>query len=225
MNRNLNSISRSICLNKDKSKKEDSIIDLLQNSEIEFGHCPNVKNNLLDFNTGFGKNNDLHYESACKKPELKVPLYHDNYLSEFATEEEKAAARHALGLYNKNDVVLLSLLTAEDSLPSTETIQEARIKQLKKGDQFFTPVTSIKSVYTSKGVTLERELETINILLNKHDKDILNILQVSTSKEVTSLGDIRIFLQGFNNGDNLRKTIDTMNQEMIRFEQTGEIIT
>ena len=96
---------------------------------------------------------------------------------------------------------------------------------MRKGDQFFTPVTSIKSVYTSKGVTLERELDVINTLLNEHEKDIKNILQVSTSKEVTSLGDIRLFLQGFNNGDNLHKTLDTMNQEMIRFEQTGEIIT
>ena len=55
--------------------KEDSIIDLLQNSEIEFATCPKLEDNLDDFNTGFGENNDLHYESKCTKPALKVPLY------------------------------------------------------------------------------------------------------------------------------------------------------
>jgi hypothetical protein len=38
---------------------------------------------------------------------------------------------------------------------------------------------------------------------------------------ITSLGDVKLFLQGFNNGDNLHNTIDTMNQEMLRFEKTG----
>jgi hypothetical protein len=41
-------------------------------------------------------------------------------LSEFKTEEEKAAARHALGIYNKGDVVAMSLLTAEDGLPTSD---------------------------------------------------------------------------------------------------------
>jgi hypothetical protein len=40
--------------------KKDSIIDLLQNSEIEFKTCLKLEsNNLQNFNTGFGKNNDL----------------------------------------------------------------------------------------------------------------------------------------------------------------------
>jgi hypothetical protein len=98
--------------------KEDSIINLLQNSEIEFTTCPKIEDKLLNMTTGFGENNDLHYETPCKKPELNIPLYLNNYLSEFKTEEEKAAARHALGLYNKGDVVAMSLLTAEDDLPT-----------------------------------------------------------------------------------------------------------
>jgi hypothetical protein len=93
---------------------QDSIVDLFQNSEIEFKTCPDFKKNLDNFNTGFGENNDLHYESLCKSPDLKTPLYQENFLREFVTEEEKAAARHALGLYNKGDVVAMSLLTAED---------------------------------------------------------------------------------------------------------------
>jgi hypothetical protein len=41
--------------------------------------------------------------------------------------------------------------------------------------------------------------------------------------KISSLGDVTTFLQGFNNGDNLRQTLDTMNQEMLRFETTGQI--
>ena len=71
--------------------KEDSIIDLLQNSEIEFNTCPSLPNKLDGMNTGFGEGQELHYDIPCKKPELKTPLYKDNYLAEFVTEEEKAA--------------------------------------------------------------------------------------------------------------------------------------
>ena len=101
-----------------KPVKEDSIIDLLHNSEIEFNTCPTLENNLDTVNTGFGENNDLYYDAPCSKPVLKTPLYVGNYLSEFITEEEKAAARHALGLYNKGDIVAMSMLTSEQTLPT-----------------------------------------------------------------------------------------------------------
>jgi hypothetical protein len=55
--------------------KKDSIIELLQNSEIEFETCPKLENNLNNFNTGFGGNFDLHFKIPCTKPELKTPLY------------------------------------------------------------------------------------------------------------------------------------------------------
>jgi hypothetical protein len=98
--------------------KEDSIIELLQNSEIEFENCPRHDDKDITFDTGFGENNDLHFEDKCKKPILKTPLYKNNYLNEFVTEEEKAAARHSLGLYNKGDVVTLALLATEEGEPS-----------------------------------------------------------------------------------------------------------
>ena len=34
--------------------KEDSIIELLQSSEIEFDTCPKLEGKLDNFNTGFG---------------------------------------------------------------------------------------------------------------------------------------------------------------------------
>ena len=52
----------------------------------------------------------------------------------------------------------------------------------------------------------------------------MKILQVSKQKQISSLGDVTLFLQGFNNGDNLHNKLDEMNQEMLRFEQTGQII-
>ena len=210
---------------KEKPVKEDSIIELLQNSEIEFETCPKLEDKLDNFNTGFGENNDLHFEDKCKKPELKTPLYQENYLSEFKTEEEKAAARHSLGLYNKGDVVAMSLLTAEDGQPSEQELKEADIKQLRKGDKFFTPYTQFKAVYDSSGVTLDIKLQDMQALIVKQQKEIVKINEVSSNTEITSLGDVRLFLQGFNNGDNLHNTLNTMNQEMLRFKKTGQIQT
>jgi hypothetical protein len=102
---------------REKPVKEDSIVELLNNSDIEFETCPKLEEKEFSFDTGFGENNDLHYETKCKH-DLKTPLYQENYLKEFKTEEEKAEARHALGIYNKGDVVAMSLITAEEKLPS-----------------------------------------------------------------------------------------------------------
>lgn len=215
----LNSISQENIL----PAKQDSIVDLLRNSEIEFSTCSRFENALPNVSTGFGKNNDLYYETPCKKKELKVPLYKDNYLQEFRTEEEKKQARHALGLYNKNDVVLMSLITTDDALPSQQDLAKATIKQLRAGDQFFTPVTSFKAVYDSSGITLSTRLQEMQAVITKQQSDLLKITQPSNSEKITSLGDVTAFLQGFNNGDNLQKTLDNMNQEMVRFEVTGQI--
>ena len=210
--------------------KTDSIIDILKNSEIEFNTCPAFKNNIGSFNTGFGENNDLHYKTACSKPKLNVPLYKENYLQEFITEEEKAAARHALGLYNKGDVVAMSLLTAEDSVPSKEDIAKAAIKQMRKGDSLFLPVTSAAAVFDSTGVSLEYKIKDIQKALTNTNQDIKAILQPSNNKEISSLGDVTLFLKGFNNGNILKDTIETItdsvdsiNQEMLRFEITGQM--
>lgn len=115
----------------------------------------------------------------------------------------------------------MSLLTAEDSLPSQQNWLDATIKQLRKGDKFFTPITSTGAVYNSEGNTLDVILKQINSLIIEQQKEIVKINQASNLETITSLGDVRLFLQGFNNGDNLHNTLDTMNQEMLRFEKTG----
>lgn len=203
--------------------KEDSIIGLLQSDEIEFKTCPKIENDLSDINTGFGENNDLHYDTPCKNSGLKTPLYRENYLQEFVTEEEKASARHALGLYNKGDVVAMSLLTAEDKIPSQSELQKSSIKQMRKGDVFFSPITSFNAVFDSVGHTLEETINDVRSLLTTHQKELNAINKVSNSGSIISLGDVKMFLQGFKAGDSLYTTIDKINQEMLRFEKTGEI--
>lgn len=204
---------------------EDTISDLLENVEIELTTCPTIENDLENVNTGFGGNNDVHYETPCTKPKLKVPLYRENYLSEFVTEEEKAAARHALGLYNRGDIVAMSMLTSEDSLPSTQDWEEFTIKQLRKGDKFFSPVASFSSIFSADGTTLDIKMEEVQALIAKNYNAIEQINQVSNLGIISSLGDVKQFLQGFSSEDNLKVTLDNMNQEMLRFEKTGQITT
>lgn len=219
----LNSISTGNLQVRNAPKESTGVNKLLQKSEIEFVTCSKPKNRELDMETGFGENGDLYYETKCKRPALKVPLYQNNYLSEFKTEEEKAAARHALGLYNKHDVVAMSLLTAEDSLPSIQQILNTSVKQLRKGDQFFSPVTTFNAVYDSQGVTLTTRLLELNSLIVEQKNSLLKLTQPSNSKDISSLGDVKLFLQGFTNGDTLRDSLDEMNKEMLRFESIGQI--
>ena len=203
--------------------KEDSIIDLLQSSEIEFDSCPKLENRLDNFNTGFGENNDLHFEDICKKHMLKTPLYQENYLGEFKTEEEKAAARHALGLYNLNDVVSMSLLTTKEGIPDVQNLANAPVKQMHQGNKLFVPVTTFSAVYDKSGVTLDRKFKDIQDLILKQKNDIDSINKVSGKATITTLGDVREFLKGFSNKETLQDKIDSMNQETLRFESMGQM--
>jgi hypothetical protein len=117
----------------------------------------------------------------------------------------------------------MSLLTAEATTPSKEDWTEAALLQLRKGDKFFTPLTSFSAVFDASGTSLATKMLEINSLISEQQKSITNILQPSKSKEIYSLGDVRVFLQGFNNGDNLHTTIDNINKDMLRFRKTGQL--
>jgi hypothetical protein len=203
--------------------KHSSIVDILQNSEIEFNTCPTFKNNISNFNTGFGNRNELHYKTHCTKPKLNTPLYKENYLREFVTKEEKAAARHALGLYNTDDVVAMSLLTTEDSIPTIKDILQAPIKQLKQGNSLFLPITSSAAVFDSSGNSLDVKFRDIQNSLTQQNNAFTAILKPSNSSSITSLGDVSAFLSGFKNGDTLKDTIEAVNKELLKFEVTGQI--
>lgn len=208
-------------LPKEEPIKEDSIQDLLINSEIELNMCPHPENPIIDFNTGFGGNQDLHYEIPCKKPILKAPLYKENYLNEFESEEDKALARRALGLYNKEDIVAMSLLTAVDEVPNDW--EEATIKQLRKGDKFFTPYTSFKAVFDSDKISLDVHINKIKELLTSQQQELQNIVNITEGQNISSLGDIKQFLQGFTKKQTLNTVITTINEQMLRFNKTGQI--
>lgn len=203
----------------DIPNKEDSIIDLLLNSEIEFTNCPNPENPLDDFNTGFGENNEAYYQIPCQKPPLRVPLYKENYLSEFTTEEDKAKARKALGLFNNNNSDTKSLITAEDVNFSYKDLVNAQIKQLKLDSKLFTPVVAFKSVFDSTGVSLEVKMRDLFAKIKASEEAIDLINNPSKGKTILSLKDIQEFLQGFNNGDTLQSNLEAINKDMLRFEQ------
>lgn len=61
----------------------------------------------------------------------------------------------------------------------------------------------------------------MNSLIVDQQKEIVKITQVSNETTITSLGDVKLFLKGFNNGDDLHSTLTNMNEEMLRFENTG----
>lgn len=199
------------------------MIDLFKNSEIEFERGKCGQYSFPAFNTGFGTNGDLHFDTPCKKPKLNTPLYKENYLREFVTEEEKAAVRKALGLYGSSDVVAMSLLTTSDELPTLSNLLAAPVKQIKQANEIFLPITSFEAVYDSKGKTLKTRLEDVQSLLTTQRKELNSITQISQSSKITSLGDVQVFLQGFNNGDTLLSKLEEINQENLRFEKTGEI--
>lgn len=228
MSNRLNSISKRLLESNNsllQSPQKDDTIEFLQNSGIGFGTCSTCQDTDTDyeFQTGFDSHDVLYLEKECSKPKLNIPLYKENFLSEFKTEEEKATARHALGLYNKGDVVGMSLLTTDDGLPSGAQWLEAEILQLKRGDKFFTPLTSTDSVYDSEGTTLSTRLSNLQTSILEQKKEITKLTKISTEKTITSLGDVKVFLQGFNNGDVLKDTLDEITQGQIRFEKTGEI--
>lgn len=199
-------------------EEEVEIENLLQNNKVDCSYSDTTE----EFNTGFGADKDLHYEDNCEI-KLKVPLYKENYLQEFNTEEEKASARHALGLYNKEDIVALSMLTAEDQIPSRQELLNATIKQLRKGDNFFAPVTLFNAVFDTSGNTLNSRLKNIDLEILEQKRELAKILQTTSENNISSLGDVQIFLQGFNNGEKLKTILDNREKEFLKFEKTGQI--
>lgn len=182
-------------------------------------NCNSCQKDIINaIDTGFGLNNELHY--FCKKPKMRLPLYKDNYFSEFVTEEEKALARRALGLYTKQDLETMSVLTAEDEKPSN---WEGNFKHLKKGKELFFPYTSSKAVFDDEGQNIEQKLKLINEYIDQNKSEIDSIKKITKERDITSLGDVTQFLQGFSNGQNLYNTIDALKKDTMSFEIIGFI--
>lgn len=86
-------------------------------------HCQSI---LDTVDTGFGEDNTLVIKppKPSKLTSHLIYLTKDNYLSEFATKEEKQKLRSNLQVYSKEEVKqLISNITVTE-------IQESRIKEI-----------------------------------------------------------------------------------------------
>ena len=68
-------------------------------------------------------------------------------------------------------------------------------------------------------------VSNLNTLITAQQKEIAQMNATSNGDSISSLGDVRVFLQGIRNGNSLKNILDDMNQEMLRFEKTGQITT
>lgn len=84
---------------------------------------------IEDIETGFGECNTAYIE--CKKPNYKVCLFKENYLSEFKTEIEKQIARNNLGVYSKQEIDnILEKIVSENKDFITKTEVEKMLDEL-----------------------------------------------------------------------------------------------
>ena len=81
---------------------------------------------------------------------------------------------------------------------------------MQKGYEFFLPLTSFNAVYDSSGTTLDFRIKDLLEKIQNSKKELDKITQVTTEPTITSLGDVKLFLAGFNNKENLRTTIDNI---------------
>ena len=93
-------------------KKEELVLPIEEAPEciIKPLQCPvqipHNKESIKDsIDTGFDLQSSLDYKPCTPKP-LQTPLYKENYLSEFETQEEKKQARHNLGIYDGDYIII-----------------------------------------------------------------------------------------------------------------------
>ena len=84
----------------------------------------NEESILDSIDTGFGKNNELLKD--CPEAEYKVPLYKENFLKEFKSEEEKSNVRVAIGVYSKDETkeVINNILDNERSFVTKKEVSD-----------------------------------------------------------------------------------------------------
>lgn len=190
-------------------------------------HCPiqvphNEKSIKDSINTGFDIQGSLDYNSCSTRP-LSQPLYKENYLGEFETEEEKRIARHNLGLFDDKDVVTMSLITTDDAITNTDILDLLKIKTINQGNIPFAPQTTATAVLVKQGnaySTLQEVLGKQSSSIEKTNSRIDQLLNKSTSgTAIKTIGDINAFLSGFKNTETLRGIIT----DHLLFESKGTI--
>ena len=190
-------------------------------------HCPiqvphNEKSIKYSIDTGFDIQSSLDYNPCSPRP-LSQPLYKENYLGEFETEEEKRIARHNLGLFDNKDVVAMNLITTDDAITDTDILDLLKIKTINQGNIPFAPQTTATAVLVKQGntySTLQDVLRQQSSSIERANSRIDQLLNKSTSgAAIKTIGDINAFLSGFKNTETLGEII----ADHLLFESKGTI--
>ena len=231
----LDSIKESFDLNEQDNlvlevpeKKEELIIPIQESIEFDFKkqcpiQTPHNKESIKDsIDTGFDTQSSLDYNPCSPRP-LSQPLYKENYLGEFETEEEKRLARHNLGLFDDKDVVAMSLITTDKAITNKDILDLLEIKAINQGNVPFAPQTTAPAVLVKQGNaynTLQEVLRQQSSSIERANSRIDQLLNKSTSgAAIKTVGDINAFLSGFKNTETLREIV----KDHLLFESKGTI--
>ena len=197
-----------------------SILNFKKHCPIQVPHNENSIKYSID--TGFDIQSSLDYNPCSQRP-LSQPLYKENYLGEFETEEEKRIARRNLGLFDDNDVVAMSLITTDEAITDKDILDLLKIKTINQGNIPFAPQTTATAVLVKQGNaynTLQEVLGEQSSSIKKESSRIDQLLNKSTSgTAIKTVGDINAFLSGFKNTETLRGII----ADHLLFESKGTI--
>ena len=231
----LDSIKESFDLNEQDNlvlevpeKKEELIIPIQESIEFDFKkqcpiQTPHNKESIKDsIDTGFDTQSSLDYNPCSPRP-LSQPLYKENYLGEFETEEEKRIARHNLGLFDDKDIVAMSLITTDKAVTNKDILDLLEIKAINQGNVPFAPQTTATAVLVKQGNTyntLQEVLRQQSSSIERANSRIDQLLNKSTSgAAIKTVGDINAFLSGFKNTETLREIV----KDHLLFESKGTI--
>ena len=197
-----------------------SILNFKKHCPVQVPHNENSIKYSID--TGFDIQSSLDYNPCSQRP-LSQPLYKENYLGEFETEEEKRIARRNLGLFDDNDVVAMSLITTDEAVTDKDILDLLEIKTINQGNTPFAPQTTATAVLVKQGNaynTLQEVLGEQSSSIKKASSRIDQLLNKSTSgTAIKTVGDINAFLSGFKNTETLRGII----ADHLSFESKGTI--
>ena len=197
-----------------------SILNFKKHCPVQVPHNENSIKYSID--TGFDIQSSLDYNPCSQRP-LSQPLYKENYLGEFETEEEKRIARRNLGLFDDNDVVAMSLITTDEAITDKDILDLLKIKTINQGNIPFAPQTTATAVLVKQGNaynTLQEVLGEQSSSIKKVSSRIDQLLNKSTSgTAIKTVGDINAFLSGFKNTETLGEII----ADHLLFESKGTI--
>lgn len=200
---------------------------VLPNNQSDDGFCPlpgHTGSSIKDsVDTGFAIDGSLALKPDCKNPKLLQPLYKENFLSEFMTEEEQRQARHNLGLYDDKDVVAMSLITTGNKVSSADILDSLQIKTIKQGDVPIAVQTTAEAVMVKQEdsyISLQDFFKDYDSSVKKVNQRIDYLMNKSADgTSISTLGDINYFLKGFKNNESLLE----ITQNHLQFESKGTI--